>query len=68
MKNLLVWKWKANVENFFDKPGVIGVFINQMAGDDFCTVGRDGWVGSIERVKERGENDKRDSGNIETAC
>lgn len=49
---VIVWKWKANVEEWRNKPGVIGIGITVWTKKDRATYGRSGWVGIEEEVKK----------------
>jgi hypothetical protein len=48
----IVWKWKANVEDYLGQPDVVGVhytiWTRLQFGWDLTPYGRSGWVGFRE--------------------
>ena len=46
---MIVWKWKANVDDFLVNPNAVAIFANGLGKtdtgkEDFSLFGRDGWV------------------------
>ena len=44
----IVWRWKANIEEYKDRPGVIGTSTTRWQREDGILLGRDGWCGYLE--------------------
>jgi hypothetical protein len=54
-KIFTVWKWKANIQEYVGKPGIVGVRVCTPFHKDPSIFGRDGWVG-VEEVWEEDHN------------
>ena len=44
----IIWKWKANIEDYIGRPGVVGVRVSIAFPKDPSLFGRDGYVGYDE--------------------
>jgi len=47
-----VWKWRSNLDSYVNKEGVVGVRVSMAFPKDDSLVGRDGWVGFEEELKD----------------
>jgi len=52
----IVWRWKGNVEEFYKKPGIVGIGTTQWSPYDRTLHGRSGWVGVKEEIPEHNPN------------
>ena len=49
---IIVWKWKANINDYVGLPPVVRVCPTPWKKEDWILTGRDGWVGYLEKDEE----------------
>ena len=57
----IIWRWKANIEEYNGRPGVVGTSTTRWQREDGILLGRDGWVAyrEDEHVVEKKEENSR---------